>query len=79
MEELDKLIQELGNLKYWFDKYYSEHEQKYRRLIELGLKCDDETEPKEKLTELYNEAEIKRKRIQVIEQEIGENNGSNNY
>lgn len=78
MEQKDNLVQELGNLEYWFDKYYSEHEQKYRRLDFLGLKCDDGTDPKDRLTELYKEAETNRKRIQELEQELGVNNGSNN-
>lgn len=69
---------EITLLRYWFDTYYQAHEQKYRRFIELGIKCDDGSEPKDKLKDLYEEAETKRKRIQELEIEIGENNGSNN-
>lgn len=54
-------------LKYWFDTYYQPHEQKYRRLIELGLTCDDGSDPYTRLIALFEDAEIKRKRIQELE------------
>lgn len=54
-------------LKEWFSKYYQEHEQKYRRLHTLGQLTDEGTNPYEELVKLYQEAEIKRKRIQEIE------------
>lgn len=68
----DQLINILKN---WFNSYYTEHEQKYRRLHTLGLKCDDGSEPIEKLKELYREAEEKRKEIQRLEQG-GDSNGT---
>lgn len=46
----------------WFNDYYSIHEQKYRRLNTLGNK-----EAYDELIKLYNEAEIKRARIQELE------------
>ena len=72
------LSNEVLAIKEWFDRQYSYKEQKFRRLIELGIKCDDGTDPKDRLTELYKEAETNRKRIQELEQELGVNNGSNN-
>lgn len=65
----------IHDLKVWFDYYYSQKEQKYRRLHTLGLKCDDGSEPIEKLKELYREAEEKRKEIQRLEQG-GDENGT---
>lgn len=63
-------IYEIDNIKYWFNNYYQEHEQKYRRLHTLGLKCDNGSDPYNELVKLYNEAEQKRKRIQEIEELI---------
>lgn len=59
--------EEIESLTFWFNYYYSQHEQKYRRLIALGKMCDDGTDLQEKLLTLYNEAEIKRARIQELE------------
>lgn len=62
--------QEINELKSWLDTYYTQHEQKYRRLHTLGLKCDNGANPYNELVKLYNEAETKRKRIQEIEELI---------
>ena len=64
---------ELGLLKYWFNTFYSEHEQKFRRLYSLNVKCDDGADPYEQLVLLYKEAEIKRKRIKELENLLGIN------
>lgn len=69
---MELLKQEKDNLKYWFDKYYTEHEQKYRRLYALKLYCDDGLHPYDKLLELYKEAEAKRARINEIERLLSE-------
>ena len=55
------------DLKNWFETEYTQKEQKYRRLIALGIMCDDGSFPQMRLEELYVEAEVKRKRIQEIE------------
>lgn len=65
--ETEKLQNEINELKIWFNTYYSEHEQKYRRLNTLKQLTDELEDPYNKLVELYQEAEIKRKRIQEIE------------
>ena|SRR5699024_902454 len=62
---------EIDSLRNWFNGYYSEHEQKYRRLYTLKLYCDDGTHPYDKLTELYQTAEKNRKRIQELESQYG--------
>ena len=49
-----------------FNTYYTEHEQKYRRLHSLNALCDDGSKPYDKLLELYKEAEEKRKQIQEL-------------
>ena len=54
-------------LKYWYDNYYTQHEQKYRRLHSLGKLTDEGKDPYNELISLYNEAEIKRARIQELE------------
>lgn len=61
------LIEEFKKLNQWFDTYYTIHEQKYRRLYTLKLNDDDGVSGYNKLIQLYNEAEIKRKRIQELE------------
>ena len=61
---------ELSNLIEWFDGYYSQHEQKYRRLHEINKLTDDGKDPYVELIELYNEAEVKRKRIQELEEVV---------
>ena len=58
---------ELLELKYWYDNYYTQHEQKYRRLHSLGKLTDEGKDPYSELINLYNEAEIKRHRIQELE------------
>lgn len=65
--ETDKLQNEINELKSWFNTYYTEHEQKYRRLFTLKQLTDELEDPYNKLVELYQEAERKRKRIQEIE------------
>ena len=62
---------EINSLRNWFNGYYSEHEQKYRRLYTMKLYCDDGTHPYDKLTELYQTAEKNRKRIQELESQYG--------
>lgn len=57
-------------LKEWFETYYTQHEQKYRRLHTLGQKCDNGADPYNELVKLYEEAETKRKRIQEIKELI---------
>lgn len=71
-EELNliNINKEYNELKQWFDIYYAQHEQKYRRLIELEKLTDEGDNPKDELIKLYNEAEIKRKRIQDLEKEL---------
>lgn len=63
---------EITTIKIWFTSYYAEHEQKHRRLHTLGLKTDEGKDPFIALTELYKEAEAKRKRIQELEALINE-------
>lgn len=58
---------EKANLEYWYDKYYTEHEQKLRRLHTLGKLTDESKDPYKELINLYKEAEIKRARIQELE------------
>lgn len=58
---------EIESLKNWFKTYYAEHEQKYRRLYTLNVMCDDGSSPYQALIQLYNTAEINRKRIQELE------------
>lgn len=65
--ETEKLQIEMNELKSWFNTYYTIHEQKYRRLNTLKQLTDELEDPYNKLVELYQEAEIKRKRIQEIE------------
>lgn len=70
IDELDKAKVELENLKIWFNEYYTQHEQKYRRLITLNKVDDDEVDGQTKLITLYEEAEQKRARIQELESRI---------
>lgn len=65
--DTEKLQIEMNELKNWFNTYYTEHEQKYRRLNTLKQLTDELEDPYNKLVELYQIAEIKRKRIQEIE------------
>lgn len=62
--------QEIKELKMWFDIEYSRKEQKYNRLISLNKADDDGISASEKLNQLYEEAEIKRARIQELEELI---------
>lgn len=64
---IELLNKELSALKQWFDEEYTKNEQKFRRLNTLNLLTDNGKNPYEELINLYNEAEIKRKRIQEIE------------
>ena len=68
-EEIKKnnLDDEMFNIQIWFDTYYAQHEQKYRRLVAMGKLTDDKKDPNQQLLTLYAEAEEKRKRIQEIE------------
>lgn len=61
---------EIQELKEWFDSTYTYKEQKYRRLIALNKLDDDSIDAQTKLTALYEEAEVKRTRIQELEQLI---------
>lgn len=61
------ILIEINNLKGWYDNYYTQHEQKYRRLHSLGKLTDEGKDPYNELINLYNEAEIKRARIQELE------------
>lgn len=70
IDELDEAKVELENLKIWFNEYYTQHEQKYRRLITLNKVDDDEVDGQTKLITLYEEAEQKRARIQELESRI---------
>lgn len=70
LTQSEKLIDEMLSNKNWLDTYYMQHEQKYRRLHTLGQKCDNGADPYNELIKLYEEAELKRKRIQEIEELI---------
>lgn len=64
---------EINNLKGWYENYYTQHEQKYRRLHSLGKLTDEGKDPYNELINLYNEAEIKRARIQELERLLSDN------
>lgn len=68
-----KFIEEKYQIEAWFSDFYTKHEQKYRRLYTLNLNDDDGISGYNKLIQLYNEAEIKRKRIQELEILINDN------
>lgn len=70
--EKNTLSNELNELLTWFDIFYAQHEQKYRRLHTLNKLTDDEKDPYNELINLYNEAEIKRSRIHEIEALLNE-------
>lgn len=61
------ILEEYGYILNWFSEYYTIHEQKYRRLYTLGKLTDEGKDPYSELINLYNEAEIKRARIQQLE------------
>ena len=69
----DLFNNEINKLKLWFNTYYTEHEQKYRRLHSLGKLTDEGKDPYNELINLYNEAEIKRARIQELERLLSDN------
>lgn len=62
-----KFIEEKSQIEAWFSDFYTKHEQKYRRLYTLNKNDDDGVSGYDKLIQLYNEAENKRKRIQELE------------
>ena len=64
---------EIDYLKLWFNEDYTIGEQKLRRLHTLGKLTDDGKDPYNELINLYNEAEIKRARIQELERELNAN------
>lgn len=70
LENRNALVNELIELIGWFDGYYTIHEQKYRRLSALNVPDDDGQDVVDKLQMLYQEAEIKRKRVQEIQENI---------
>ena len=57
----------------WFDVEYARKEQKLRRLHTLGKITDMGANPYDELIKLYNEAEIKRARIQELERLLSVN------
>lgn len=59
--------EEYIKLTQWYNNYYTQHEQKYRRLHSLGKLTDEGKDPYNELINLYKEAEIKRARIQELE------------
>lgn len=63
-------IKEMSELLEWFDGYYTQHEQKFRRLHTLNKTTDEGKNAYDALIELYKEAEIKRAKIQEIEEQI---------
>lgn len=62
---------EYQNLIGWFNGYYAEHEQKYRRLHTLGKTTDSGKNAYDALIELYKLAEQKRQRLQELEVILG--------
>ena len=75
-EEGEKFVQELeaydeiAEHREWFNTLYTKNEQKYNRLVFLGKQCDDGTDAKDALLDLYNEAETRRIRIQELERKV---------
>ena len=63
---------EYQNIIGWFGRTYAYKDQKYRRLIALNKADDDGISASEKLNQLYEEAEIKRARIQELEKLLNE-------
>ena len=70
--EREEIEMNIWQLTTWFDTYYAQHEQKFNRLIALNKLTDNEENPQDKLNELYEEAEIKRRRIQELERMLEE-------
>lgn len=75
LSKLNSVLSELVFLKTWFSENYTIHEQKYNRLIALSKLDDSGENPATLLNALYEEAEVKRKRIQQLEQELEETDG----
>lgn len=67
LSQIDTYEDEIVKIKNWFDTIYTQKEQKFRRLRTLNLMCDNGADPYSELMSLYQDAEIKRKRIQEIE------------
>ena len=65
--EKEKAEEEHKTLKKWFDVEYARLEQKFRRLHTLGKTTDSGKNAYDELVDLYNTAEINRKRIQELE------------
>lgn len=61
------IVNEINNIKGWYENYYSQHEQKYRRLHLLNRLTNNGKDPYNELINLYSEAEDKRARIQELE------------
>ena len=61
------ILNEINSIKEWYENYYTQHEQKFRRLHLLNKLTDEGKDPYNELINLYNEAEIKRARIQELE------------
>lgn len=67
-EELhEQLVFEMVRKKNWFCDYYTIHEQKYTRLIALGIDVDANSIA---LAKLYTDAERVRAEIQSLELRI---------
>ena len=64
---MNNFQKDYADLIYWFNHDYACKEQKYRRLRTLGKLTDESKDPYNELINLYNEAEIKRARIQELE------------
>ena len=67
-QQIDDLTNQMVRKRNWFNSYYMEHEQKFRRF--LALRIGDSEEVKTELLALYNEAETTRHEIQEIEEQI---------
>lgn len=73
IKTLDKkqdILNELNDLRAWFESDYTKQEQKLRRLHTLELKTDDGLSAYDELMKLYVLAEEKRKEIQRLEKLI---------
>lgn len=66
-DNTEETLMQIQELKTWFETYYSQHIQKYNRLIALNKLTDEGTDPQEERLKLYETAEITRKRIQELE------------
>lgn len=70
----EELILNLQAKKYWFDTYYTIHEQKYRRLIVMNI---DKEQNEQLLQDLYIQAENVRAEIQALEAQLFDNSSEN--